>query len=211
MNTDTADVILVHGLWAPALVMSPLAARLAAAGFRCRLFGYAGRGQSIESNAERLRRTLRDRRPAHLVGHSLGGLVVLEALNSSPDVPARHTVLLGTPARGSVSGRRLAANRFGRWMLGRSELLWRERAAARWERPEPLGVIAGTMPIGLGRAVSRLPGPSDGVICVDETAVEGMRERITLPVSHSAMILSYRVAAQVAEFLRNGHFLHDSR
>jgi len=35
-----------------------------------------------------------------------------------------------------------------------------------------------------------------------------MRERIVLPVSHSAMIVSARVAAQTAEFLRNGRFRH---
>ena len=36
-------VVLVHGLWMPGLVMSPLAARLSRAGYRCHLFDYAGR------------------------------------------------------------------------------------------------------------------------------------------------------------------------
>jgi len=89
MDTETPDVILVHGLWVPALVMSPLAARLAVAGFRCHLFRYEGRNQSLESNAERLRRMLRDRGPAHLVGHSLGGLVVLESLEHARRRDAR--------------------------------------------------------------------------------------------------------------------------
>jgi pimeloyl-ACP methyl ester carboxylesterase len=204
------DVILLSGLWAPAIVMSALAMRLDAAGFRCHLFRYGGRSRALESNAERLLRFADAVGPSHFVGHSLGGLVILEAVRSVRS-PVGHVVLLGTPARGSFSGRRLAGLRIGRWLLGRSEPLWRERGAAHWSRPEPLGVIAGTVPLGLGRAISRLPGLNDGVVCVEETAVEGMRDRIALPVSHSGMILSARVAAQTAEFLRQGRFRHDSR
>jgi len=37
--------------------------------------------------------------------------------------------------------------------------------------------------------------------------VEGMRERVVLPVGHSAMLVSARVAAQVVSFLSDAHFL----
>lgn len=204
------DVIVLHGLWVPGLVMSPLAARLALEGFRCHLFRYAGRDHPLEANAERLLRFARARGPAHFVGHSLGGLVILEALAATPELAVGNVVLLGTPARGSFAGRRFAGHRFGRWLLGRSESLWRERSAIRWTRTEPLGVIAGTMPLGLGRALGRLPGSNDGVVCVEETAVEGMRDRVILSVSHSAMIVSARVAAQTAAFLRHATFRHDA-
>jgi len=204
------DVIVLHGLWVSGLVMTPLASRLAAEGFRCHLFRYAGRGHPMTVNTDRLLRFAHALGPAHFVGHSLGGLVILEALGEAPGTAAGKIVLLGAPAAGSFSGRRFAAHRFGRWLLGRSESLWRERGASRWSRPEPLGVIAGTMPLGLGRAFGRLPGPNDGVVCVEETTVEGMRDRIVLPVSHSAMILSARVAAQTAEFLRQGRFRRDA-
>ena len=40
-------------------------------------------------------------------------------------------------------------------------------------------------------------GANDGVVRVEETQVEGMRERVVLPVSHSAMLVSARVAAQL--------------
>ena len=48
------DVVLVHGLWVPALVMSPLALVLVRAGFRCHRFGYPGRTQPLAKHAERL-------------------------------------------------------------------------------------------------------------------------------------------------------------
>jgi len=201
------DVVLVHGLWVPALVMTPLASRLAVAGFRCHLYAYSGRERPLEMQAERLARYARGIGPAHFVGHSLGGLVVLEALQRHGAIEAGNVVLLGTPARGSYAGRRLAQHRWGRWFLGETERLWREDGAARWTRPEPLGVIAGTLPLGLGRLFGRLPGQSDGVARVEETQVEGMRERIVLPVGHSAMLVSARVAAQVRSFLGDARFL----
>ena len=201
------DVILVHGLWVPALVMTPLAARLQAAGFRCHLFDYPGRERPLEAHAERLARFTQGVGPAHFAGHSLGGLVVLDTLERRREVPAGNVLLLGAPVRGNFAGRRLARHGWGRWFLGASEPLWREGRGAHWTRPEPLGVLAGTMPLGLGRLFGPLPGASDGVVRVEETEVAGMRERIVLPVSHSAMLVSARVAAQAVSFLADARFL----
>ena len=205
------EVILAHGLWVPGVVMQPLAARLARAGFRCRTFSYMGARRPLEAHAERLARFARDHGPAHFVGHSLGGLVILEALQREPGMQAGRVVLLGTPAQGCFAGRRLARYPGGRWLLGESEDLWREGRAARWARPEALGVIAGSTPLGLGRLFGPLPGANDGVVSVEETAVEGMTERAALPVGHSAMLVSARVAGHVAAFLTKGRFPESSR
>jgi pimeloyl-ACP methyl ester carboxylesterase len=201
------DVVLAHGLWMPGLVMQPLAARLARAGFRCHGFSYSGAGRPLEAHAERLARFCERIGPAHFVGHSLGGLVILESLLREPRTAAGRVVLLGTPAKGCWSGRRFARYPGGRWMLGQSEALWREGRRARWDRPEPLGVIAGTQPsFGLGRLFGPLPGANDGVVRLEETEVEGMADRAILPVGHSAMLLSSRVAQAVAAFLEKGKF-----
>lgn len=210
------DAILVHGLWMPRIAMSVLGVRLARAGWRCRAFGYAGRAQPLEAHAEQLLRFARERSPegAHYVAHSLGGLVVLRALGTDRALRVGRVVLLGAPAQGCLAGRRLARYRSGRWLLGASEPLWRERSSAgepglRWQRPEPLGVIAGTLPIGLGALAAPFHGPGDGVVRVEETAVPGMSESITLVVSHGGMLVSARVAAQVIAFLRSGRFSVD--
>lgn len=206
------DVVLVHGLWVPALVMSPLALMLARAGFRCHRFGYAGRTQPLAKHAGRLAAFARRHAPqgAHYVGHSFGGLVVMEALLRDATLAAGRVVLLGTPARGCAAGRQFARSGPGRWLLGASEAMWREHAAI-WARPEPLGVIAGTVPLGLGRAFGRLAGANDGVVRVEETRVDGMAAHLSLPVGHSAMVVSPRVARAVRGFLEMGRFPHEAR
>jgi pimeloyl-ACP methyl ester carboxylesterase len=200
------DVILAHGLWVPGLVMQPLAARLARAGFRCHNFSYMGAGGPLAAHAERLARFAEGIGPAHFVGHSLGGLVILDALQRDARVAAGRVVLLGTPVNGCQAGRRLAGYPGGRWLLGESEELWREGRCARWSRPEALGVVAGTLPLGLGRLFGALPGVNDGVVRLEETEVQGMAERVALPVGHSAMLISARVAHNVAAFLDQGKF-----
>jgi len=204
------DVILAHGLWVPGVAMQPLAARLQRAGFRCHTFSYMGAARPLAVHAERLARMARAVAEkcgaVHFIGHSMGGLVVLEALSAHPELAVGRVVLLGTAARGCFAGRRLARHEAGRWFLGRSEELWREGRAARWSRPEALGVVAGSLPLGLGRLFGALPGVNDGVVGLEETSIDGMAERAVLPVGHSAMLISARVARSVAHFLEHGRF-----
>jgi pimeloyl-ACP methyl ester carboxylesterase len=197
-------VVLVPGLWMPAAAMTYLAAHLSRSGYATHFFSYRGRSP-FDANVERLAKVAREQAGAHFVGHSLGGVLVLETLARHADLPAASSVLLGAPVRGCFAGRRFGLARFGRWMLGDSRALWDERPAA-WRRREPLGVIAGTVPLGLGRAFGRLPGQNDGVVCVEETEVEGMACRALVPLGHSALVVSGRVARLVDTFFAQGRF-----
>ena len=213
-DAATRDVVLLHGLWMPGIVMHPMGSRLAARGYRTHLFDYASRRRPIEAHAERLVRFVREvagEAPVRFVGHSFGGLVALAAL-ARPDAPvAAGVVLLGAPVLGCLAGRRLALAAPGRWMLGESRPHWQERRVAKWDGRAPLGVIAGNRPsIGLGRLTGRLPGVNDGVVRLEETTVEGMTERIVLPVGHTELIFSARVESQTAQFLAHGKFNHDA-
>jgi pimeloyl-ACP methyl ester carboxylesterase len=208
-----ADVILLHGLWMPGIVMKPLAARLRARGYKPHIFGYASRLRPVEAHADRLVRFVRETigpEPVHFVGHSFGGLVVLSTLGRPDAPPAASVVLLGTPVLGCLSGRRLARAGPGRWLLGESRPLWMEGRVATWDARVPLGVIAGSRPsIGLGRLLGRLPGVNDGVVCLEETEVAGMAGRVVLPVSHTELIFSARVETRIAQFLAHGCFEHN--
>jgi pimeloyl-ACP methyl ester carboxylesterase len=197
------EVVLAPGLWMPAAAMALLSARLAHQGYKAHVFGYSGRN-SYEANLEALARFARAK--ALFVGHSLGGVLILDMLNRHPEIPADAVVLMGAPVRGCLAGRRFGEARFGRWMMGACRTLWDQRAA-RWTRGTPLGVVAGTLPLGLARTFGGgLPGPNDGVVCVEETTVEGMSARALVRQGHSMLILSDRVGGLVGGFLAAGRF-----
>ncbi|MDH5241491.1 MAG: hypothetical protein OEW73_11970, partial [Gammaproteobacteria bacterium] len=70
-----------------------------------------------------------------------------------------------------------------------------------------IGVIAGTVPLGLGRLFTDFNEDNDGTISVSETRLQGARDHLILPVSHKGMLVSADVADQAAAFLKRGEFL----
>lgn len=197
-----AQVALVPGLWMPAAAMALFSARLASRGYKVDLFAYRGRG-AYARNLEALALFARER--TLFVGHSLGGVLVLDMLNRHAEIQPSAVVLVGAPVRGCLAGRRFGRTQIGRWLMGASRPVWEERAA-RWTRAAPLGVVAGTLPMGLGRVFGTLPGPNDGVVCVDETTVDGMADRALVHRGHSMLVVSTEVSSLVGSFLARGRF-----
>jgi pimeloyl-ACP methyl ester carboxylesterase len=199
--------IVIHGLWMTGVEASLLRHRLAHAGFAVEQYHCRSLTTDVETVVSELEQRVRAvPGPAHLVGHSLGGLVALRLAERLPDLELGHVVLLGSPVNGSAAARAVAAWPGMQWMLGRlpaEELLATGR---RWTRGTPIGVIAGTQSMGLGRFVGRLREPNDGTVSVDETRLEGATEHLVLPVSHMGMLVSDEVAHRVATFLRTGTF-----
>ena len=68
-----------------------------------------------------------------------------------------------------------------------------------------VGVIAGTRPLNLFGALL-IRAPSDGTVSVRSTRLEGMTDFATVPVSHTFIMESPRVARLVVAFLRDGRF-----
>jgi pimeloyl-ACP methyl ester carboxylesterase len=208
-HADREVAILVHGLWMNGWCMRPLAWRLARAGFDVRCFSYVTVGATLHENAERLNGYLQatPHRTVHLVGHSLGGIVMRALFHYFPAQAPGRWVTLGSPHHGSLTAQRLASFRFGRAILGKSIREVIQGAPSAWPLPaREIGTLSGTRPVGLGRCVGRLPGPNDGTVTVDESSLAQAVDRLLLPVSHTGMILSTAVADAVARFLRRGRF-----
>jgi hypothetical protein len=53
-----------------------------------------------------------------------------------------------------------------------------------------------------------LPSPNDGAVALAETQMAAACDSIDLPITHTGMLLSRRVARQVCAFLRDGCFDH---
>ncbi|MDP9008819.1 MAG: alpha/beta fold hydrolase [Pseudomonadota bacterium] len=205
-------VVYVHGLWLTGIEGGILRKRLAKTlSAETRAFSYASVNSSVAANAQALANFLSELRAdtLHLVGHSLGGLVILKLFESdTARLPPGRIVLLGSPLNGSRAARNLARLPLGKKILGRGvdEELLRERER-RWKGQRDLGVIAGSLGVGLGRLVGVRGDLSDGTILVDETRLPGMSQHLVLKVSHSGLPFSAAVARQTGAFLMSGNFL----
>lgn len=212
MDTDPESrepIVLVHGLWVAGWVLAILAARLRRCGYDTWIFSYPSTGASLSANAAALARFAESLAVprVHFIGHSMGGLVILKMLEAHPDLGRGRTVLLGSPSGGSKSAESLARAGAGRLILGHSMMEWLRGPRTKPENYE-LGVVSGCRRIGLGRLVTRLSEPNDGVVMESEARVPGMTDFISLRVSHTEMLWSRKVAHQVCTFLQGGHFNH---
>lgn len=144
----------------------------------------------------------------HFVGHSLGGLVILRALEVTDDLPPGRAVLLGTPSQGSKAAQGVArVVPFGRAILGAAVNAECINCAPReWRGHREIGVIAGSMRLGLGRLFADLNADHDGTVLVEETKLPGAKDHIVLSISHTGMLFSTEVAEQARCFLRSGMF-----
>jgi pimeloyl-ACP methyl ester carboxylesterase len=209
----TTLVVYVHGLWLSGneagILLRRLSRQLSA---KTRAFSYSSVTSSMSDNAHALGKFLAEQRAdtLHLVGHSLGGLVILKMFENGEGrrLPPGRIVLLGSPLNGSRAAKNLARLPFGRKIMGRGvhEELLTERQR-RWTGERDLAVIAGNVGIGLGRLVGVHGAPSDGTIFVEETRLPGISQHLVLRISHTALPFSSTVARQTAAFLSDGTFI----
>lgn len=205
-----AQVIYVHGLWMPGDESLMLRRRLAQDfGLTLHTLRYSAAYSTMDVIIERLDAFVRELAEpvVHLVGHSLGGLVIHRFLERFPQQPTGRAVFLGTPCVASRAAQQAARFAPIAHLMGQSvaeELLQtRER---RWTHPHELGVVAGTQPLGVGQLLAGFDEDNDGTVAVSETRMPGLSDHVTLPVSHLGMLMSARVAHETGLFLTQGRF-----
>jgi len=207
---NSAHVVYVHGLWMPGQESLILRYRLSHEfGLTLQAFRYSAASATMSDVTERLDSWVRElKSPAvHFVGHSLGGLVIHRFLERFPEQPPGRVVFLGTPCVASRVAQR--ASRFApiAHLMGPSvaeELL--QPHERRWAQARPLGIIAGSQPLGVGQLLADFTEENDGTVAVSETRMPGATDHIVLPVSHLGMLLSARVARETGSFLTDGRF-----
>ncbi len=204
-------VILIHGLWMRGIVLLPQQRWLTKRGYAARRFSYPSMRRGLNENAEALSRFVASTGNAkvHLVAHSLGGIVALSMLAHYRDSRIRRVVLMGPPCMGCYSALYLLRRPGLAPIVGRSLKEWLTSERPQLPEDVEIGVLSGSRSLGLGRLIPGLPRPNDGVISVMETRLPEARDFITLPVSHSQMLVSRACADQVDAFLRTGSFAHE--
>ncbi len=211
-------VICLHGFWSHGAGMYLIKRRLEKEyGFRALLFSYPSVRGTLDENATALANFIQKEgiTRTHIVGHSLGGVVALRMFANNTDAPPGRLVCLGSPLAGSRAAVFLSQQDWAEPILGQSLATGViDKPASDWARDvcaqREVGIIAGTLPIGLGQYVAEFDEENDGTIAVSETQLEGARDHLTMPVSHKGMLVSPDVVDQAAAFLKRGEFLRET-
>ncbi len=216
-------VILLHGLARSSRSLLGLELDLRGSGYATHAIDYPSTRLPIAALAGAIARDLateeiwNDSSRVHFVTHSMGGIVLRQLIGRvlMPEELGAIglVVMLAPPNQGSE-----VADLTSRWPLSRmimgpalEELaVSRKQAIPAWKPDIPLGIIAGTAGSAYPLGQLCLPKPHDGRVSVDATRLQGMRDHLVLPASHSLMMRRPDVRRQVLHFLETGWFLRSA-
>jgi pimeloyl-ACP methyl ester carboxylesterase len=193
-------VLIAHGWLGHAVQFRGLARRVTEAGFDATVLSYPTMIAPFELAVDRARRAAGGAPgvPLHLVGFSMGGLV-MRALAAEKPPGLASLLLIGTPNAGSpiadLAVRFVPTPALRRLMTSAPALPQVEGI--------PVGCIAGARRGPLGPLFGE---PHDGRVAVSSAFAVPHRDSRIVALHHTAMPYARQTADLTVRFLRDGHF-----
>ena len=190
-------VLVVHGLFRTNRAMKPLHSPLKDAGFEVLDYRYPSTRKDIDQLAAGLRTHLLElveenpEAPLHVVGHSLGAILSVRATTPAIEGVGR-VVQISPPNQGSPVARTFEGI-LGDWVVPMKEL------SDRGGGPLPEDTMPG-MPTGV------IAAADDVMVPISCTQLDGARDRIVLPGSHTFVFWRKRTQQEILHFLLHEQF-----
>lgn len=208
---QTTAVVMLHGLGRSSTVYGKMAAATERLGWTPVPLEYPSTRIPAEEAAELVLKVIArlHAQTIHLVGHSLGGIVLRCLLDRTRDDRISRMVMIGTPNKGAFLADRLHRRITFRLFLGvggRQLVSDETGVAARAGIPWcPFGIIAGGN--GKKRGMNPiLPSDNDGVVTVESCVMEEAADAVVVPAWHTFQPANPQVIAECLWFLQHEHF-----
>ena len=210
-HTLREHVVVLHGWGLSSFATQYWTRRFKLSGYIPSAFSYPSLSRDLHDNSAKLAahvNALPGDGPVHFVGHSLGGLMIMQYLAQHACPRLGRVVMVGSPFQGSAAMQRLKANPYGQLLLGKTIVQWEGVEAHQLPKGLEVGTIAGTSPLGMGMVFGGLQGPHDGTVSLAETHVPFATDRLVMRVTHSEMLVSPQVTQQILHFIKFAKFTH---
>ena len=203
--------------------MTRLASALTEAGYAVHNWDYPSRKFGILELVDALEAyaqvVARSSGRVDFVTHSMGGLLARGALARGTLAKAGRVVMLAPPNQGSEIASKAKEFEWARGYYGRALVeLSRDKDHSVIDRlgapPCPFGIVAGTrsfhplQPTSYYSALTRPSGSHDGTVQIDETALAGMADFVTVNANHTFIVDHDEAIRQTLHFLEHGRFEH---
>ena len=208
-------VLLLHGMGrSPWIFKDHGSAPCDRAGYEAVAIAYPSLTKDVGEHAahlERLLDGLEDVERVSFVTHSLGGLVLREALARPPAtwrdrVELGRAIMLAPPNQGAALARALEGFGPFHFFGGPSaDQLAGGTAFAPLPAALEFGIVAGGTAGGQGYNLL-LQGNDDGIVRVAETHLAGARDTLVVPVIHTVIAAAPETIAATLKFLASGRF-----
>lgn len=204
------SAVLVHGFFRTKLNMYFIAKSLKKDNFEVFNWRYKSRDKYINEHAEDLVKELieiskkRPNEPINFVTHSMGGLVLRNAINhkSCPkEAKIGKVVLIAAPNKGSIVAQKLGNSKFMRFLFkdkAGSELMGKTNFDDLGAFPSDMDILQIVGTLGVNPWIN---GRNDGKVAVSETKLNTPYKQIDMKASHSWICYSPKVIKALKDFL----------
>ncbi len=216
----TKHIVLLHGILRNTVDLAPLSLFLKSKGYTTHPIHYPSTTLDIEQLSDFVAEEIKkDEKAAnanklYFVTHSMGGLITRYYLQKQRPPNLHRVVMIGPPNKGSefadfFNESKTFSSIFNKLFGPAGKELGTKEKLKNLDNDitYPLGVIAGDFSLN-PLAPWVLHGEHDGIVPVENTKIDGMRDHIIVHAPHSLMILSPDVIKQTYYFLEHGHFQH---
>ena len=199
-------VVLLHGQGRTRLSMVILSKRFRSAGYQTLNFPYNQTIRSLDEISGQLHEFIRKKVKTssyHLIGHSLGNIIIRNAFRKDYPAGLGKIVMLAPPNQPAHLAKRFKKNLIYRMFTGDSgQKLSEEKFYRDLPIPTvPFGVIAGDK----GQRLT-FSEPNDGVVTVESTKLEGMADWILLHHGHTFIMNCKDTFDHCERFIEFGRF-----